>query len=205
LIAINESGKSDVLAKIAKNHEITPEVLEQVSENIEEIKQYIEYQDKFRYWLNSIAYQNDYDALTEEEREFNFETGYIGELFVYNELKRKLNQQIADVKIEWLNLSDESNYQRYINWNGSIIYINDSGRQYDIKVTIDNVKEIFIEVKSTITDISRSDDIKFPISTREWDFIRLKKSTDKYYLARVFSTRDKPYMHLLRFEENIEI
>jgi hypothetical protein len=205
LIAINESGKSDVLAKIAKNQEITPEVLEQVSKNIEEIKQYIEYQDKFRYWLNSIAYQNDYDALTEEEREFNFETGYLGELFVYNELKRKLSQQGANVRIEWLNLSDEFNYQRCINWNGSKFYINDSGRQYDIKVTIDSVKEIFIEVKSTITDISRSDDIKFPISTREWDFIRLKKSTDKYYLARVFSTRDKPYMHLLRFEENIEI
>jgi len=205
LIAINESGKSEVLAKIAKNQEITPEILEQVSENIEEIKQYIEYQDEFRYWLNSIAYQNDYNALSEEEREYNFETGYLGELFVLNELKSKLNQQIENVKIEWLNLSDESNFQRCINWNGSKVYINDAGRQYDIKVTIDNVKEIFIEVKSTTTDISRSDEIKFPISTREWNFIRLKKSTDKYYLARVFSTRDNPYMHLLRFEEKIEI
>ncbi|MCK9220975.1 MAG: DUF3883 domain-containing protein [Bacteroidales bacterium] len=205
LIAINESGKSEVLARIAKNQEITPEILEQVSENIEEIKQYIEYQDEFRYWLNSIAYQNDYNALTEEEREFNFETGYLGELFVFNELKSKINQLVDNVKIEWLNLSDDSNYQRCINWHGSKIYINDAGRQYDIKVTIDNVKEIYIEVKSTTTDISRSDDIKFPISKREWDFIRLKKSTDKYYLARVFSTRDNPYMHLLRFEEKIEI
>jgi len=205
LIAINESGKSDVLAKIAKNQEITSEILEQVSENIEEIKQYIENQDAFRYWLNSIAYQNDYNDLSPEEREYNFETGYLGEIFVFNELKSKLNQQIENVKIEWLNLSDESNYQRCINWNGSKVFINDAGRQYDIKVTIDNVKEIFIEVKSTITDISRSDEIKFPISTREWNFIRLKKSTDKYYLARVFSTRDNPYMHLLRFEEKIEI
>lgn len=205
LIAINESGKSDVLAKIARNQEITPEILEQVSENIEEIKQYIENQDAFRYWLNSIAYQNDYNALSEEEREYNFETGYLGELFVLNELRSKLNQQIENVKIEWLNLSDESNYQRCINFNGSKVYIKDAGRQYDIKVTIDNVKEIFIEVKSTTTDISRSDDIKFPISSREWNFIRLKKSTDKYYLARVFSTRNNPYMHLLRFEEKIEI
>lgn len=205
LIAINESGKSDVLAKIAQNQEITPEILEQVSENIEEIKQYIENQDSFRYWLNSIAYQNDYNALSEEEREYNFETGYLGELFVFNELRSKLNQQIGNVKIEWLNLSDESNYQRCINCNGSKVYIKDAGLQYDIKVTIDNVKEIFIEVKSTTTDISRSDDIKFPISTREWNFIKLKKSTDTYYLARVFSTRDNPYMHLLRFEDKIEI
>ena len=205
LIAINESGKSDVLAKIARNQEITPEILEQVSDNIEEIKQYIDNQDAFRYWLNSIAYQNDYNALSEEEREYNFETGYLGELFVFNELRGKLNHQIENVKIEWLNLSDESNYQRCINCNGSKVYIKDAGRQYDIKVTIDNVKEIFIEVKSTTTDISRSDDIKFPISSREWNFIRLKKSTDKYYLARVFSTRNNPYMHLLRFEEDIEI
>lgn len=205
LIAINESGKSDILAKIARNQEITSEILEQVSENIEEIKQYIEFQYEFRYWLNSIAYQNDYKVVSVEEREYNFETGYLGELFVYNELKSNLNPQIKNVKIEWLNLSDESNYQRSINWNGSKVYINDAGRQYDIKVTIDNLKEIFIEVKSTITDISRSDDIRFPISTREWNFIRLKKSTDRYYLARVFSTRANPYMHLLRFEDKIEI
>lgn len=205
LIAINESGKSDVLAKIAKNQEMTPEVLEQVSENIEEIKQYIEYQDEFRFWLNSAEYQNEYQAKSEEEREYNFETGYMGEYFVFKELEKSISQNSENIKIEWLNKSDENNCERTYNWNGSSIYINDSRQQYDIKVTLDDTKEIFIEVKSTVTDISRSDEIKFPISTREWNFIRLKKSTDKYYLARVFSTRDNPYLHLLRFEENIDI
>ena len=120
-------------------------------------------------------------------------------------MEKHIKQNNVDIKIEWLNKSDENNYERTFNWNGSSIYINDSKQQYDIKVTLDGIKEIFIEVKSTVTDISRSDEIKFPISKREWDFIRLKKSDDKYYLARVFSTRENPYLHLLRFEENIDL
>ncbi|MBN2281298.1 MAG: DUF3883 domain-containing protein [Candidatus Marinimicrobia bacterium] len=180
-------------------------MIEQVSENIEEINEYLKHQDEFRFWLNSVEYQNEYQAKSEEEREYNFETGYMVEYFVFKELEKNINQNAENIKIEWLNKSDENNYERIYNWNDSVIYINDSGQQYDIKVTIEETKEIFIEVKSTVTDISRSDKIKFPISKREWDFIRLKKSSDKYYLARVFSTRENPYLHLLRFEENIDL
>ncbi|PKQ61553.1 hypothetical protein BZG02_15295 [Labilibaculum filiforme] len=205
IFEIIQSGKSEALVKLAKNENFTTEMIVQVSENIEEINEYLKYQDEFRFWLNSVEYQNDYQAKSEEEREYNFETGYMGEYFVFKELEKSINQNAENIKIEWLNKSDENNYERIYNWNGSSIYINDSGQQYDIKVTIEETKEIFIEVKSTVTDISRSDEIKFPISKREWDFIRLKKSSDKYYLARVFSTREKPYLHLLRFEENIDM
>jgi hypothetical protein len=205
IFEIIQSGKSEALVKLAKNENFTTEMIEQVSENIEEINEYLEYQDEFRFWLNSAEYQNEYEAKSEEEREYNFETGYIGEYFVFKELEKNINQNNENIKIDWLNKSDENNYERTFNLNGSSIYINDSKQQYDIKVTLDGIKEIFIEVKSTVTDISRSDEIKFPISKREWDFIRLKKSDDKYYLARVFSTRENPYLHLLRFEENIDL
>jgi len=74
-------------------------------------------------------------------------------------------------------------------------------KKYDLEINLNANNKIYIQVKSTTTDISRADEIAMPISTREWKFINEIQIKDTYYLARVFNVASQPEVYFMKVDK----
>jgi hypothetical protein len=126
---------------------------------------------------------------------YNFETGYLGEAFVHEELSKSEFKNVI-----WCNNVDESEEEwGAIEFNDSIYYIKDSREPYDLTFEDDEGNINYVQVKSTVTGFGKSDSIKFPISVNEWSFMENDTVREYYYLARVFDARsESPSLRLIK-------
>lgn len=191
ILQINPNVTSENLGQIISIAEtlkrypdLTPEKLEQLFE-LEELS---------KGWDPQIQY-----SPSEEQRRKNFENGWKGEAFVYKELRAK------NFTVEWRNKSNTPNKNRIIDFEGEEHYIFDRGDKFDLIAKNVNGEIIFVQVKSTTTDISQADQIALPISSREWNFVFETKETDAYYLARVFNVSSSPVVYYMKLEKPEEL
>ena len=146
---------------------------------------------------------------TESQKEYDRETGWLGEKFVFDRIKEMYQNKygVSDLEIEDTLLGFKIQDIEVI-WNNKC---GESGKNHDLKIKqphkhiINNklFKEIehFVEVKSTTTNESSMDNIPFYFSINEWN---LMNSSDRNYLvARVFNTRTNPSMKLIKFQDEI--
>jgi hypothetical protein len=141
------------------------------------------------------------EVIDDEKREvltydaYNFETGYLGEAFAYEELQKKGFKNVI-----WRNCVDESEQEwGFIEFNDSTYYIKDSREPYDLTFEDDEGNINYVQVKSTVTGFGKSDSIKFPISVNEWSFMENDTVREYYYLARVFDARsESPSLRLIK-------
>jgi hypothetical protein len=133
----------------------------------------------------------------EDQKRRNFENGWKGEAYVYKML-------IAQgFEVNWPNKSDVETPNLIVDFEGDTHYIEEKGEKYDLFVTTSGNKKLFIQVKSTTTDITRADEIAMPVSVREWKFVNEKSKEDSYYLARVFNVNSNPEVYFMRVENKI--
>ncbi|MET4141458.1 DUF3883 domain-containing protein [Pedobacter sp. UYP1] len=139
-------------------------------------------------WNTDVNYSPD-----DFQKRINFENGWKGEAYVYKELVNK------GLNVYWPNKATTFTQNVIVDYVGETHYIQDQGHKYDLVVTLENSQKAYIQVKSTVTDIDRADEIALPISTREWKFISETQLGEQFILARVFSINETPelyFMHL---------
>jgi hypothetical protein len=147
------------------------------------------------------------DSRTDYQKERDQETGRLGELFVFEEIKRIFKEKYRAYDRDILETETGFKLKSVeVIWKNKLI---ESMSNYDFEViefynVIDNnqskinVKISFIESKATITDESQGDAIPFYLSPKEWAL--MCKENNRYYIARVFNTRTNPYMKLVKLE-----
>lgn len=118
------------------------------------------------------------DIRTLSQKEYDEETGSIGEAFVYEQLKTIVPATAS----KWLR------------------QVGEKYADHDIEV-VRNGKTILIEVKSTTWGEEYGTD--FSISKNEWDLLR--KTTNDYFIARVFNARNAAYVKWLKVEKRTTI
>jgi hypothetical protein len=144
---------------------------------------------------------------TDYQKERDQETGRLGELFVFEELKKifKEKYRASDTDI----LETETGFKLKsveVIWKNKLI---ESMSNYDFEVielyqfldnnqSKSNLKVSFIESKATTTDESNGDSIPFYLSPKKWAL--MCKENNRYYIARVFNMRTNPYMKLVKLE-----
>lgn len=116
------------------------------------------------------------DQRSPEAVERDIKTGRKGEEIVYN-----LFKSMANIKsVSWKNEMSEAY------------------GPYDLVATTCDEQQIFIEVKSTTTAISRANEISIPISTNEWTFSTELGKKGIYCIIRVFDVySENPLVYLL--------
>ena len=92
-----------------------------------------------------------------------------------------------------------------IDFEGEKHFITERFDKYDLVAKNNQGKTFYIQVKSTTTDISDSDQIAMPISIREWNFVFETKDNDAYYLARVFNVNSNPISYFIKLEKPEEL
>lgn len=132
---------------------------------------------------------------SEEQKRINFVNGWKGEAFVYKSLVSK------GFDVIWANKSISVTLNQIIDFEGEAHYIDDKMEKYDLEILLPDNRKLFIQVKSTSTDINRADEIAMPISVREWNFINEKASEESYYLARVFDVASSPDVYFMKIEK----
>jgi len=130
----------------------------------------------------------------EIQKRKNFENGWKGEAFVYKKLKEK------GYDITWPNKSDKPTQNYIVDFLNESHYIEDQMYKYDIAISHPNKTTLFVQVKTTSTDISRSNEIAMPISVREWQFINEIENSNTYYLARVFNINGSPEVYFMKVD-----
>lgn len=129
----------------------------------------------------------------------NFENGWKGEAYVYKQLLEK------NYTVTWPNKTLETCENIITDYTGEQHFIKDKGDKYDLIIENSADQKIYIQVKSTTTDIANADHISMPISTREWQFITETNENESYYLARVFNVNsEKPQMYFMKLGSIIE-
>ena len=134
----------------------------------------------------------------EEQKRRNFENGWKGEAFVYKQLLQK------NFKVEWRNKSETDTGNFIVDFEGEKHFITERFDKYDL-LAENGERKFYIQVKSTTTGISDSDQIAMPISIREWNFVFETKENEGYYLARVFSVNSKPNVYFMKLERPKEL
>ncbi|MBF2056385.1 MAG: DUF3883 domain-containing protein [Cyanobacterium sp. T60_A2020_053] len=218
---------TEELGSLLKNKRMEKElnllILDNISSGLEWLKeqgydttqilsQYLEEEQEFILPTTDSLINNSL-ARSNEQKQFDAETGKLGEEFLYKELLEiiKANYQVSDnefkntekgcrVEIRKENCPKEIEIV-WENKNG------ESTKPYDFKVIkyfkiIENnrlqIKEqvIYIDSKATTTDKINNESIPFYLSPQEWVF--MDENKDNYYIARVFNVRTNPYMSILR-------
>lgn len=137
---------------------------------------------------------NDYNP-DAQQKLINFANGWKGEAFVFKTLFRK------GYNIIWPNKSNTQTANQITDFEGEKHFIDDKMKKYDLEINLNANNKIYIQVKSTTTDISRADEIAMPISTREWKFINEIQIKDTYYLARVFNVASQPEVYFMKVDK----
>lgn len=131
--------------------------------------------------LGNIGFFNEYFedlCILEETRE----TGYIGEAFVYEEMKKSKKFKF----VKWLALSDVKT-SISIELNGKTYYINEQGGHYDIYAEDQKNKKYYVEVKSTNKSYGK---LCFLVSQFQFNFAA--GTNDNFYFAFVKNARCNP-------------
>lgn len=210
--AILKSGMGSELAEVVKgaNRETIEGIAklakeENLNKAIQMIKEYPELTTtKIEQLLRLEELSKGWDTNVnqpEEEKTIrqNFENGWKGEAFVYKQLLEK------NYNVIWPNKALEVSENVIIDYSGEQHYIKDRGDKYDLIIENSSDRKVFVQVKSTTTDIANADHISMPISTREWGFIHETKENESYYLARVFNVNsDKPQMYFMKLGSVVE-
>lgn len=140
---------------------------------------------------------------TQSEEERNRITGFKGEIFVYEELKKLGYSPICP------SIADDSDYEYIVTYKGKTYYCKNNYSNYDIELVTPSGKTIYVEVKTTTR--SKTSQENMPISYNELSMIETcDNSTQKTYLiARVFSIdSETPTLYLFKgsiYNGNIEI
>lgn len=175
----------DTVLAILKEH---PEL---TSEKIEAL---LELEELSKGWDPNMVYDPN-----NEQIKVNFENGWKGEAYVYNTVKK------IGMTVEWPNKSNAETSNIIIDNEGNSHFIEDQMNKYDIIAYSSTGNKSFIQVKTTTSDITQSDIIAMPISTREWKFINETNTNESYYLARVFNINKKPEVYFMKLEKAHEL
>jgi len=157
--------------------------------SIERILQLLELEELSKGFNIEKKYHPD-----ELQKRINFENGWKGEAFVYKKLIEK------GLHVEWPNKSETSTQNNITDFDGEIHYIEDKGDKYDLYISHNLHLKTYIQVKTTNTDILKSDEIAMPISVREWNFVNETESENSYYIARVFNINHQPEVYFMKVE-----
>ena len=160
--------------------------------SVERIKELLSLEERVKDQWNAESVYSPHSA---EQEKRNFENGYKGEAYVYKQLLKSGNFN----NVVWAHKTidpDNSDYS-IVDFEGETHYIKDDYSKYDLSVETKDGKTIFIEVKSTRTNLADADNIALPISTSEWNFVNQINDREKYYLARVFNVENRPEGHYL--------
>lgn len=108
------------------------------------------------------------------------ETGFKGEIFVYEYLKKKGYEPDCQV------IATKDDGERVVVWRGKKYYCKDNFGKYDISFKDENGRMVFVEVKTTVTP--KGSLANMPISSREWSMIDEceRRKNEVYLIARVF-------------------
>lgn len=140
--------------------------------------------EKIKEWQMMESVFNELNReRSQEEIQRDFETGRLGEKYLYQALQKR-----SDLK------------------QGSVVWYNkdcEASLPYDFSAETTDGKKVYIEAKSTTTSIAEADSINIPISTREWSFLADNDgSQDLYYLARIFNVRStNPQEYFMRLNK----
>lgn len=170
--------------------------------------EYLEIKDESLPSSTGITPTDEQDSRTNEQKEFDRITGEIGEQYVYNELKRIFIEKYKATESDIEETQKGFKLKKIeVIWENKIC---ESGESYDFQIiesfiSIDNLKPVtkyntsYIEAKSTTTDVLQGDKVPLKFSHKEWDL--MYNTENRYFLARVFSTRTNPYMKLVKMEK----
>lgn len=173
-------GAVDAFEKLSKDGEVSAE----------RINALLRLEELSKGYNTDIEYSPSDDQIRE-----NFKNGWKGEAFIYTQLN-KINR----FHVDWRNLTDHSD-NVITDFEGNSYYVNDRGEEFDIVLTrILDQKKIYLQVKSTVTDLSQIDNFGLPISTREWKFIENIENESEYYIVRVFNLLVNPKSYYLNMK-----
>lgn len=175
-------GISKTISFLQLHPDLTPERIEQLLE-LEELSK-------------GFDPTMTYDPNEEQIRK-NFETGWKGEAFVFKTL---LTQGF---NVVWPNKSLEFSENRITDFTGETHFISDQGNKYDLVINRPDGKVIYIQVKTTTTNINSADKIALPISVREWRFVEETTEEQSYYLARVFNINGNPEVYYMKVNKGL--
>lgn len=185
LVDLSNIGNLNNLVTLLQQH---PEL------SSEKIERLLEIEELSKGWDTTVDYNP-----SDEQIRHNFENGWKGEAFVYKEMKNR------NLQVEWPNKTSAITGNHIIDFQGEEHYIEEKQNKYDLIVTPPKGGKLFIQVKTTTTDIGKADQIALPITTREWKFIHETNENESYYLARVFNINQKPEVYFMKLAKPEEI
>lgn len=120
---------------------------------------------------------------TDEQRRRDALTGHLGEIIVYEKLKQ------MGYSPKCLSISNDSDYEDIIEYNGQKYYCKPNYERYDIEFETENGHRMLIEVKSTT--MTKESQENMPISYREISQVEeySENSDTSYVIVRVFNVR----------------
>lgn len=211
---LNYREKLSALTNLAENPDISEKDLQDFGKNQAQFKEFKE--------LREHISENDLSELVENKGKFNAlkllqdsaDTGEtsefisaLQELGVYQAVESFFGSTRADIDKEEMEAigrkGEEFVYQKLVDKfeEKRVRWLNKDGESfgsYDFVVTDDYGKELYIDAKATPTQESIADRIPFYVGSSEWKFSA--NNMDNYYLARVFSIRNKePIVKFLKF------
>ncbi|KAF5030296.1 hypothetical protein DSECCO2_639570 [anaerobic digester metagenome] len=196
LADIAESGadlnKITQLAELSKNLNIETalSILQNHPElTNEKIERLLELEELSKGWNPNLEYDPN-----DEQIRINFENGWKGEAFVFKEMIKK------GFDVVWENKSSRETGNVITDFENETHFIDDKGNKYDLIINVSSESKMFVQVKTTTTDIGKADQIALPISTKEWKFVHETNQNDSYYLARVFNINEVPELYLMKLE-----
>lgn len=128
------------------------------------------------------------------------EIGDKGECYIYG----LLCDCFGENNIEWSNYAPSDKDARIVKFNGRDFRLKTTCHEFDFKVTY-NGKTLYIEVKTTVGNVSNSKDFPLIFERKEWEWIDSHKTSDSlHYIVRVFDIEGTPKAYFLRQEQNIE-
>lgn len=158
--------------------------------SVEQVDSLMRIYEMSKGWDTSVDYAPD-----EQQIILNFQNGWKGEAYVYKKLLE------GGFNTFWPNKSTEATQNVIVDYESESHYIADKGQPYDLLVTLSSGTKVYIQVKTTTTDISRADEIALPISTREWMFIGEKQQGEYFFLARVFNINHSPELYFMKLNQ----
>jgi len=186
MAGIVKSGASiEAIKKVTSVIEKYPDL------TLERIEKLLELEKLSEGWNPELKY-----TPSEEQIRINFINGWKGEAYVFQVLVNK------GYNVDWRNKSSVVTENKIIDYTGEEHYIMDKSEKYDIIVKHSSGRTIYIQVKTTTTDISDADQIALPISTREWNFVFETNENDTYFLARVFNILKTPSVYFMNLQKS---
>lgn len=128
------------------------------------------------------------------------EIGDKGECFVYEMLCKHFDKS----NITWSNFAPHDNNARIVNFNGNEYRLTTTSHDFDF-IIIHNNKRIYVEVKTTVGNINKSNDFPLIFETKEWVWIdNNNNQEDIHYIVRVFDIEGVPKAYYLKQALSIE-